>query len=135
MKSASWTARPSPKSAIYSLIDSSVEIDAEFGEAFHIYIPYVILYGYAWSRNGETYVVDGTYLNIRAFELAYGDYRGSFKDNPFVLKVIQKPLEGPPEGNFMKDTVEAFTEITTAGKGELVWSTGADDVVPKIQKI
>jgi Mg-chelatase subunit ChlD len=79
--------------------------------------------------------VDGTYLNIRAFEKPYGDYRGAFKDNPFTLSVTQRPLDGPPEGNFMKDTVDAFTQIATAGSGELVWSTGADDVVPKIRKI
>jgi len=47
--------------------------------------------------------------------------------------VIQKPLEGPPEGNFMKDTVDAFTEI--AKKGETVRSTGADDLVPKIKNL
>ncbi len=127
---------PIPKERkIWSLIDSSPEKDAAFGEAFHIYIPYLVLYGYSWSRSGETYVVDGTYLNIRAFSLPYGDYRGAFKDNPFTLSVTQRPLEGPPEGNFMKDTVEAFKTIATAGSGELVWSTGADDVVPKIKKI
>ncbi len=127
---------PIPKERkIWSLIDSSPEKDPDFGEAFHIYIPYLVLYGYSWSRSGETYVVDGTYLNIRAFALPYGDYRGAFKDNPFTLSVTQRPLEGPPEGNFMKDTVEAFKTIATAGSGELVWSTGADDVVPKIKKI
>lgn len=119
----------------YSLIDSTPEPDSGFGEAFHIRIPYVVVYGYPWSRSGEVYVKDGTYLNVRAFSLIQGDYRGSFRDNPFVLSVVQKPLEGPPEGNFMKDTVDAFTEIATAGRGEVVFSTGADDVVPKIRKI
>jgi len=128
--------KPIPKeSKIWSLIDSSPEPDSEFGEAFHIYIPYILNYGYNWTRHGEIYVVDGTYLNIRAFEKPYGDYGGSFKDNPFVLRVVQKPLEGPPEGNFMKDTVQAFTEIAAAGKGEVLYSTGVDDIVPKIQKV
>jgi hypothetical protein len=128
--------KPIPKErGIFSLIDSTPERDAAFGEAFHIRIPYIVLYGYPWSRNGETYVVDGTYLNIRAFALPYGDYRGAFVDNPFTLRVTQKPLEGPPEGNFMKDTVEAFKSIAVAGRGETVFSTGADDVVPKIRKI
>jgi hypothetical protein len=128
--------KPIPKeSKIWSLIDSSPEPDSEFGEAFHIYIPYILNYGYSWSRHGEIYVVDGTYLNIRAFEKPYGDYRGSFKDNPFVLRVTQKPLEGPPEGNFMKDTVQAFTQIAAAGKGEVIYSTGVDDIVPKIQHV
>ncbi|MEJ5188528.1 MAG: hypothetical protein WHT84_04880, partial [Breznakiellaceae bacterium] len=93
-----------PESKIYSLIDSTPEADSQFREAFHIYIPYILVYGYPWTRQGEVYVVDGTYLNIRAFAKPYGDYTGPFKDNPFVVRVVQKPLEGPPEGNYMKDT-------------------------------
>lgn len=128
--------KPIPKeSRIYSLIDSTPEPDPVFGKAFHIRIPYIVLWGYPWTRSGETYIVDGAYLNIRAFALIHGDYRGAFTDNPFTLRVTQKPLEGPPEGNFMKDTVDAFTKIATAGRGEVLFSTGADDVVPQIKKI
>jgi hypothetical protein len=120
---------------IWSLIDSTPETHPELGQAFHIYIPYLIYYGYENTRHGEIYVVDGTYLNIRSFALPYGDYRGAFKDNPYILRVTQKPLEGPPEENFMKDTVDAFTEIAAAGHGDLVYSTGADDLVKKIGAI
>jgi hypothetical protein len=120
---------------LWSLIDSSPQKDNRFNEAFEIYIPYVINYGYPSGRHGEVYVVDGTYLNIRAFKLPFADYRGPFKDNPFVLKVTQRPLPGPPEGNYMKDTVDSFKEIASAGNGELLWSTGKEDVVPKIKKI
>ena len=125
---------PVPK-GIFSLIDSTPESHPEFGEAFHIYIPYLLNYGYENTRHGEIYVVDGTYFNIRSFVLPYADYRRDFKDNPFVLKVTQKPLEGPPEGNYMKDTIDAFTEIAGVGKGALVWSRGADDLVGKITDI
>jgi hypothetical protein len=125
---------PIPKeSGIWSLIDSSPEADAQFGQSFHIYIPHILIYGYSWTRNGEIYVIDGTYLNIRAFARPYGDYSGAFRDNPFTVKVVQRPLEGPPEGNFMKDTVEAFTEIAATGK--LAWSTGPGDLVDKIKSI
>jgi Mg-chelatase subunit ChlD len=120
---------------IWSLIDSSPESHPELGAAFHIYIPYILYYGYPDTRHGEIYVVDGTYFNIRAFSLPYGDYRGSFKDNPFVLRVTQKPLEGPPEENYMRDTVEAFTEIAAAGGGELVRAIGPEDLVDKIAQI
>ncbi|MDR2102691.1 MAG: VWA domain-containing protein [Treponema sp.] len=120
---------------VWSLIDSTVETHPELGQAFHIYIPYILYYGYENTRRGEIYVVDGTYLNIRSFALPYGDYRGAFKDNPFVLRVTQKPLEGPPEGNYMKDTVEAFKEITASGHGDLVYSTGPNDLVRKIRAI
>ncbi|MDR3336376.1 MAG: VWA domain-containing protein [Treponema sp.] len=124
-----------PENGIYSLLDSSPETHPELGEAFHIYIPYILYYGYADTRHGEVYVVDGTYLNIRAFELPYADYRGAFRDNPYVLRVVQEPLKGPPEGNFMKDTVDAFTEITRSGGGDLIYATGSDDLVDKIQAV
>jgi hypothetical protein len=127
---------PIPRqNGIYSLIDSTPEIHPELGESFHIYIPYIITYGYADTRNGEVYVVDGTYLNIRSFTQPYGDYRGSFRDNPFILRVSQPPLAGPPEGNYMQDTVDAFTDIANSGRGELVWSTGPEDLVNKIQEV
>jgi hypothetical protein len=118
---------------IYSLIDSSPENHPELGEAFHIYIPYILNYGYEGGRHGEVYVVDGTYLNIRAFVLPYADYRMAFKDNPFILRVTpQEPLPGPPEGNFMKDTVEAFTGIA---KDNLIYSVGPADLVDRIKDV
>jgi hypothetical protein len=127
---------PIPReNGIYSLIDSSPESHPELGEAFHIYIPYILNYGYPDTRHGEVYVVDGTYLNIRAFSLPYGDYRGGFLDNPFVMAVTQNPLEGPPEGNYMKDTVQAFEEITKAGGGDLIYALGPADLIDKIEYI
>ena len=121
------------ESRIYSLIDSTTENHPELGPVFHIYIPYILNYGYAGGRSGEVYVVDGTYLNIRAFALPYADYREAFRDNPFVLQVKpQEPLPGPPEGNYMKDTVEAFTDIAT---GDLIYSTGPTYLVERIQDV
>ena len=67
-------------------------------------------------------MLDGTYLSIRAFEKPFADYNAGFLDNPFVLKVIQKPFEGPPEGNYMDATVEAYQEISDAGRGKLIYS-------------
>jgi hypothetical protein len=122
----------SQENRIYSLIDSTVEWHPELGWAFHIYIPYLIYYGYAEGRHGEVYVVDGTYLNIRAFYYAYGDYRGPFKDNPFVLEVTQQPLPGLPEANYMQDTIDAFTEI--AGEN-VVYSKGPADLVERLREI
>ncbi|WP_147635140.1 vWA domain-containing protein [Treponema pectinovorum] len=76
----------------YSLIDSSVEADSEFGECFHIYIPSELEYGYPWSRNGTVKIGRGTFINIRAFEKKYGDYTGAFLDNPFMFDLgkVQK---------------------------------------------
>jgi hypothetical protein len=122
-------------SRIWSLIDSTTEAHPEFGEAFHIYIPYILNYGYAYTRHGEVYVQNGTYFNIRAFALPYGDYRGAFRDNPFVLQVTQKPLEGPPDGNYMRETINGFADITTSNEGDLVWSREPKDLVDKIKGI
>jgi hypothetical protein len=124
-----------PGNRIYSLIDSTPELHPELGQAFHIYIPYILNYGYPNTRHGEVYVVDGTYFNIRAFSLPYGDYRGGFLDNPFVLRVSQRPLEGPPAENYMPDTVEAFAEISSSGKGDMIYSTGPDDLVEQIKGV
>ena len=126
--------KPLPKeSGIYSLISSSPQYDAELGEAFHIYIPYILHYGYPYTRNGEIYVVDGTYFNIRSFARLYGDYGGGFRDNPFVLRVTQRPLEGPPEGNYMKNTVDSFSAIARDGGGDAVYALGAGDLTGVIR--
>jgi hypothetical protein len=119
----------------WSIMDSTPERHPELGEAFHLYIPYLIYYGYEDTRHGEVYVVDGTYFNLRAFNLPYGDYRGPFHDNPYILRVTQSPLEGRPEDNYMNDTVDAFKEIAKSGGGALVYSTGPDDLVEKIREI
>jgi Mg-chelatase subunit ChlD len=118
---------------IYSIIDSSPEDHPELGRAFHLYIPYILYSGYENTRHGEVYVVDGTYFNLRAFALPYGDYRDSFLDNPYVLRVTQR--EGSPEGSYMKDTEDAFREIAASGNGSLVYATGPGDLVEKIRDI
>ncbi len=120
---------------IYSLIDSSPEPYEPFGEAFHIYIPYVVEYGYAWSRSGEVQILDGTYLNLRTFPLKYADYDGGFRDNPFLMRLVQKPLEGPPEDNYMEDTLKDYREIATEGGGEAILSTGEGDILDKLRDL
>jgi hypothetical protein len=122
-------------SRIYSLIDSTPESHPELGQAFHIYIPYILYYGYTDTRHGEVYVVDGTYLNLRAFALPSGDYRGAFQDNPYILRVIQAPLPPSPAGNYMTDTVETFEEISRSGRGILVYSSGPADLVDRVRTI
>jgi len=84
-----------PRSGIWSLIDSTIEPDAEFGTAFHVFIPWVVAYGYSWSRNGREFISDGTFVNIRAFSKPYADYTGGFLDNPYRIAVTQKPFPRP----------------------------------------
>ncbi len=124
-----------PGNELYSLIDSTPQEDEVFGEAFLVFIPYIVVYGYPWSREGEIQVLDGTWLNVRAFEKPYADYTGAFRDNPFMLKVVQKPEEGPPEDNYMDDTVDNFTEIAEEGRGTSTLSKGYDEMINEIERI
>lgn len=82
--------------ARFSLIDSTAEADAQFGEAFHIFIPSEIEYGYAWDRNGIVKIDRGTFINIRAFEKPYADYTGEFLDNPYMFDLGAPVLPEPP---------------------------------------
>jgi hypothetical protein len=77
-------------------------------------------------------VGDGTYLNIRAFYYAYADYRGAFKDNPFILRVSQETNRPLPPGVFMEETVDSFTQIA---KDNTVFASGPEDMVSKITDI
>lgn len=153
------------KSQLYSLIDSSPEEDSLFGMAFHIFIPWVVTYGYPWSRNGREFLADGTFINIRTFSKPYADYRGEFFDNPYKISVTQKPKPRPePEPEplaeqtkdiiktpelpiqkeeqlkprldlYMPETINSFEAITRSGKGELAFSEGEADIVPVLAGI
>jgi len=101
----------SAESKIYSLVSSTPKWHPLLGWSFHIYIPHKLLYGYEGARSGEVNVGDGTYLNIRAFYYAYADYRGAFKDNPFILRVSQETNRPLPPGAYIEETVNAFTQI------------------------
>ncbi|MEM5947366.1 VWA domain-containing protein [Spirochaetia bacterium 38H-sp] len=119
----------------YYLIDSSAEKHPILGEAFHIFIPYVVVYGYPWTRHGEMQILDGSYLNIRTFVRPYADYSGGFKDNPFILRVVQKPFTGPPEANYMPQAEESFKKLSQRSKTPLFYSTGHEDVLSQIKKV
>ena len=138
-----------PEKKIWSLIDSTPEKDTPLGEAFHIWVPYVLQWGYPWSRNGETEVKDGTFINIRAFSKPYGDYSGSFADNPFKIRVTQKPVaralppapvarsepapEPPANVEYMKDAVSSFTSLAEKSRGKTLYAKGPEDIVPLIK--
>jgi Mg-chelatase subunit ChlD len=127
---------PIPReSRIFSLISSTVVNHPVLGESFHIYLPYILYYGYPGGRHGEIYLTDGTFLNIRTFALPFADYRGAFRDNPFLLEARQEMPPGPPEGIYMAEALAAFTEIARAGSGELIFSQGPDDIVELIRSV
>jgi len=122
----------SAASRIYSLVSSTPKWHPILGWSFHIYIPHKLLYGYEGGRSGEVNVGDGTYLNIRTFYYAYADYRGAFKDNPFILRVSQETNRPLPPGAYMEETVTTFTQIA---KGNTNAVRDPQDMVSKITGI
>ena len=123
---------------IYSLIDSTPEKDTPIGDAFHIWIPYLISYGYEWTRHAEVQVLDGTYFNIRTFSAPYADYAGQFRDNPFRLRVSQKAVPVRAEADtsaYMKDTVSSFTSLAAVSSGEALYAKSPDDLIVLIEDI
>jgi hypothetical protein len=83
---------------LHFLIDSSPESDIAFGRAFHILIPWVVAWGYPWSRSGREIIHDGSFINIRAFAKPFADYSGAFSDNPYLIRVSQtasRPIASP----------------------------------------
>jgi len=121
-------------SGLYSLIDSTAVEDAEYGEAFKVFIPYVVVFGYSWTRNGELQILDGSYLSVRTFGAPYADYRGGYRDNPFVLRVTQPPAP-PEEKMVMPAAVETFTEIAEESGGDTVVSEEEEDIVDTIDHL
>ena len=123
------------ESRIHSLISSTPVPYPAFGEAFHVYIPWKIYYGYEDTRHGEVVLSDRTYVNIRSFALPYADYRSRFMDNPFILRIVQREDEGPPEGKYLKETEESFKKIAKDGRGDVIYGTGPEDLTENIKTI
>ena len=130
----------------YWLISSTPVWHPELGWAFHIYIPYRILYGHEGGRHGAEYVDDGLYLNIRAFYYAHADYRGPFQDNPFVLRISQEftrapPAEiapptapvPPPGRRFLTTTTDAF--ISLAGVENATFAGVPSEMMDQVRLI
>ncbi len=122
--------------AYRGIVDSTPEEHEILGLAFHLFIPYVVVYGYPWSRSGEIQITAGAFLNVKTFSKPYADWTGETRDNPFVLRLApQKEQKVFPEGEFNPATVEEFTNIARDGGGKAVVSAGKEDLVPKIRDI
>lgn len=119
---------------IFSLIDSTPVEDETFGEAFRIFIPYVVVYGYEWTRNGAMQVLDGAYLSLRAFELPYADYRGGYRDNPFILRVSQAERADEPSGH-MDEAVRTLDAVAATNSGRSFRTMTDADVVDAIEEL
>ena len=126
---------PIPReSRIYSLISSTPVAHPELGAAFHIFVPWVVQYGNETDRHGTVLMADGTYINIRAFNLPFADYRGSFADNPFTLQSVQVVPE-ELRGGFMGEAVESFRNIARDGNGDFSFASSPEELIETIERI
>ncbi|MDR3283945.1 MAG: VWA domain-containing protein [Treponema sp.] len=136
--------------ARFSIIDSTVEPDGQFGSAFHLFIPREMAFGYPWTRNGVVQIGQGTFINIRTFGALYGDYTNGFQDNPFMFDFVvsaeppQNPVPEQQTEPVLTDTYNpsataAFAEIAGFNKGTVVYSRGpyrlAEDIIQAFDKI
>jgi len=126
---------PIPReSRIFSLVATATEQHPELGEAFHIFVPWVVNYGYETGRHGEVLMTNGTYINVRTFSYPYADYRGSFADNPFVLQGIQRPAE-EAVAEQMEEAEEAFVGIARKVNGDFVYASDPQDLINIIESL
>ena len=126
---------PIPReSRIHSLISSTPVAHPELGEAFHIFVPWVVHYGYAGGRHGAVVMADGTFINIRAFNLPFADYRGDFADNPFLLQSVQVVPE-EDRGHFSREAALSFADIARDGGGDFVFASSPDELIEMIERI
>ncbi len=118
----------------YPLIDSTPVDHPELGKAFRVFIPYVVVFGYEWTRSGQLQVLDGTYLSVRAFEKPYADYSGAYQDNPFIFRVTQAPtVTERPE--YMPEAVSRLREIAEENDGTSVEGDTDEDVIATIEDL
>jgi len=120
---------------LYFIMDSTKEYNEEFGaEAFHLFVPLHMTYGYSWSREGQLEMSQGTWINLRTFSEPYADYRGSFKDNPFILDM--KELPPPPEpAMIMEETEQVMAAMALNTDGAFSPVEDTEEAVERIAEL
>jgi len=88
----------------YSIVSSTPQPDEQFGSAFHLFIPSVVIYGNPTSPIGTVYhdIDTASRINIRTFDQKYADpNRSRFQNNHYTIGVLlgSRPLPTyiPPE--------------------------------------
>ena len=118
-----------PSLKLYSLIDSTPEPHPKLGSAFHMFVPYLVVYGgYPGERAGQLEIRDDMFINFITFTKPYADYSGAFRDNPFRLAFTQAPLNVPREKALLSDTERTFREIADSGGGAAYVSVKREDI-------
>jgi hypothetical protein len=113
-----------------SIVDSTAEPHGDLRQAYHLFVPYEVEYGYSWTRHGAFAVGDGTYLNLRTFTHPYADYRGGYRDNPFLLRVVQQAVTVPTDLG-----AAAFADIAQNNHGHALASSGEGDLLIQLDTL
>ena len=127
--------------ARFSIIDSSPEEHPTLGQAFCLYIPATMQYGYPWTRNGITHVELGTFVNIRAFAALYADYSSGYEDNPFMFYLGKTatgatvPVLVTLSDTYSPQAVSAFDQLVKEVGGSLTYSMGPETINDDILKL
>ncbi len=139
------------------IIDSTTEDIPDFGNAFVLFVPYRVDFGYVQERHGVVdFINGGSYISIRTFEFPYADYKGEYRDNSFFIKreQIKSKKDVPPtilleseynnqypslpdtqektqkEKNNTRNTVKiSFTNIASASGSTEILVNESDDII------
>ncbi|MGL4524855.1 MAG: vWA domain-containing protein [Spirochaetia bacterium] len=95
---------------------------------FHIHLPKAVLFGYPWGREGQFDIKSGTWISLRTFEKPNADYRGRFKDNPFVITSKEKPA---------KEVVreKPFKDLSAQSNGKFYNAKDTQQMLDRIEEI
>ncbi len=124
-----------PGRKLYSLIDSTPEPHPRFKEAFHVFVPYLTIFGYPGGRTGLIEIKDDTFINVRTFAKPYADYSGAWRDNPFRLVFNQRPPDAATGRAVLPETEKTFVEIAREGGGEARTAAGKGDLVRQLDAV
>jgi hypothetical protein len=104
----------------YSIIDSTPEADAEFGNAFHLYIPRAITFGPLRTRQPAVTVSPDTILTLRSFNTKYADYSGAmYYDTALSVAALLKVKKVLEEyDKLLKGYDKLIEEIDNMNDGE-----------------
>ena len=87
--------------SLYSILSSTPIYDTFLGGAFHLFVPFRVVYGNPSSSAGTAflYMGDGVQINIRTFDHKYADPNtGRYQNNQFIINDASVPwdLQCPP---------------------------------------
>jgi hypothetical protein len=122
---------------MYFLMSSTPMPDPDFGQAFRILIPDVVVFGYPNARYGEITMLDGAYLNIRSFAQPYADYAGAYRDSPYTIRLTQKARAAAASAGaaYNQAAVKVYEGLAQAHGGRLSYSTGEADLIAKLRDV